>query len=41
MNEADKSAWCRAHGAYPEELAIWRASAATALAAAGIRWVDA
>jgi len=33
MNEADKSAWCRAHGAYPEELAKWRASATTALTA--------
>jgi transposase len=33
MNEADKSAWWRAHGAYPEELAKWRASATTALAA--------
>ena len=32
MNEADKSAWCRSHGAYPEELAKWRASATTALA---------
>ena len=33
MNEANKSAWCRSHGAYPEELAEWRASATTALAA--------
>jgi transposase len=33
MNEADQSAWCRSHGAYPEELAKWRASATTALAA--------
>jgi len=33
MNEADKSAWCRSHGAYPEELAKWCASASTALAA--------
>ena len=33
MNEADKSAWCRTHGAYPQELAKWRASATTALAA--------
>ena len=33
MNEADKSAWCRSHGTYPEELAKWRASATTALAA--------
>lgn len=27
------SAWCRSHGAYPEELAKWRASATTALGA--------
>ena len=33
MNEADKSAWCREHGVYPEELAKWRASATTALSA--------
>jgi len=33
MNEADKSAWCRSHGAYPQDLAKWRASATTALAA--------
>ena len=33
MNEADKSVWCRSHGAYPEELVKWRASATTALAA--------
>ncbi len=33
MNEADKSAWCRSHGVYPEDLARWRASATTALAA--------
>jgi hypothetical protein len=33
MNEADRSAWCRTHGVYPEELAKWRASATTALAA--------
>jgi transposase len=33
MNEADKSGWCRTHGVYPEELAKWRASATTALAA--------
>ncbi len=33
MNEADKSDWCRSHGAYPEELAKWRASVTTALAA--------
>jgi len=33
MNEADKSAWCRSHGAYPQDLAKWHASATTALAA--------
>ena len=33
MNEADKSAWCRSHGVYAEDLAKWRASATTALAA--------
>ena len=33
MNEAEVSAWCRSHGAYPQELAKWRASATTALAA--------
>jgi hypothetical protein len=33
MNEADKSAWCRSHGVYPADLAKWRASATTALAA--------
>ena len=33
MNEAEVSAWCRSHGAYPEELAKWRASATTALCA--------
>lgn len=31
MNEADKSAWCRAHGVYPAELDKWRASCTTAL----------
>ena len=33
LNEADKNAWCRKHGLYPQELAKWRASATTALAA--------
>ena len=33
MNEADKSAWCRSHGVYAEDLSKWRASATTALAA--------
>ena len=32
MSEADLSAWCRSHGAYPQDLAKWRASAITALA---------
>ena len=31
MNEADRSAWCRSHGVYVEELTKWRASATTAL----------
>lgn len=31
MNEADKSAWCREHGVYPADLALWRASCTTAL----------
>ena len=33
MNEAELSAWCRSHGEYPQDLAKWRASATTALAA--------
>lgn len=33
MNEAELSAWCRSHGAYPQDLAKRRASATTALAA--------
>ena len=32
MNEADKSAWCRANGVYPAEQGRWRASCTTALA---------
>jgi transposase len=32
MNEADKGAWCREHGVYPADLALWRASCTTALA---------
>ena len=32
MDEAAKSAWCRAHGVYPQELADWRAAATQALA---------
>ena len=33
LDEAGRSAWCRAHGTYPVELATWRASATAALAA--------
>ena len=32
MNEAGKSAWCREHGVYPQELAQWRQTATQALA---------
>ena len=32
LDEAGKSAWCREHGVYPEELHKWRTSATTALA---------
>ena len=32
MDEATRSAWCREHGVYPQELAAWRASATQALA---------
>jgi hypothetical protein len=32
MDEASKSAWCRANGVYPQELAAWRQSATEALA---------
>lgn len=32
IDEAGKSAWCRANGVYPQELAIWRQSATQALA---------
>ena len=32
MSESDKSAWCREHGVYPADLALWRASCTTALA---------
>jgi hypothetical protein len=31
MNEAGKSAWCREHGVFPADLALWRASCTTAL----------
>lgn len=32
MDEAGKSAWCRAHGIYPQQLACWQQSATQALA---------
>ena len=32
MDEAGKSAWCRANGVYPQELAAWRLAATQALA---------
>lgn len=32
LDETGKSAWCREHGVYPEELLKWLASATTALA---------
>jgi len=32
MDEAAKSAWCRAKGVYPQELAAWRTHATEALA---------
>ncbi len=32
LDEAGKSAWCRANGVYPQELAVWRESATQALA---------
>jgi transposase len=32
MDEASRSAWCRAHGVYPQELATWRVAATEALA---------
>ena len=32
MDEAARSAWCRANGVYPHELASWRQSATQALA---------
>lgn len=31
MSVSDKSAWCREHGVYPNELDQWRASCTTAL----------
>jgi hypothetical protein len=35
MDEAGKSAWCRAHGTYAQQLADWRTSATQALAEPG------
>ena len=32
LDEAGKSAWCREHGVYPQELEQWRESATQALA---------
>ena len=32
MDESTRSAWCREHGVYPQELDAWRASATQALA---------
>jgi len=34
MDEASKSAWCRANGVYPQELATWRENAMLALSGA-------
>jgi transposase len=33
MDEAARSAWCREHGVYPQQLAQWRENATQALAA--------
>ena len=32
MDESNRSAWCREHGVYPQELDAWRVSATQALA---------
>lgn len=32
LHETARSAWCREHGVYPQQLAQWRSSAAQALA---------
>ena len=32
MDESARSAWCREHGVYPQQLQAWRASATQALA---------
>jgi transposase len=31
MSESDKGAWCREHGVYTADLALWRANCTTAL----------
>ena len=33
MNEQERSAWCRAHGVFPQQLVEWRQSATEALGA--------
>ena len=35
IDEAGKSAWCRAHGTYAQQLAAWQQSATQALAESG------
>lgn len=35
MNESEQSAWCRAQGLYPTELARWRQDASDALVKPG------
>jgi len=35
MDEASKSAWCRAHGTYAQQLATWQLNATQALAEPG------
>ena len=35
MDEASKSAWCRAHGTYTQQLATWQLNATQALAEPG------
>lgn len=35
LDDVARSAWCRKHGVYPQELAQWRSSATQALAAPG------
>lgn len=33
INEQERSAWCRSHGVYPQQLVEWRQSATEALGA--------